>query len=70
MKYLQQFPISHVAVSRGELDEATRKLNTTAVGDGVVFVDVDTLEDSDEPIAKHILKVLPEDCGGMVYLTR
>jgi len=70
MKYLQQFPIAHVAATLGELDETTRKLNTTAVGDGVVFVDVDTLEDSEEPIAKLILEALPKNFGGIVYLTR
>lgn len=70
MKYLQQFPIVHVAATPGELDEAERKLNTTATGDGVVIVDVDTLTDSDEPIARLILKALPKGYGGIVYLTR
>jgi hypothetical protein len=70
MKYLGEIKVLHVAAGAGELDELARKVNTTAVGDMTVLVDVDTLEDSDEQVAKDVLKKLPENFGGMVYVTR
>lgn len=70
MKYLGEINVYHVSANPGELDELANKVNTTAVGDMTVLVDVDALEDSEEPRAKALLKELPVGFGGMVYVTR
>jgi len=70
MKFLGNIQVSHVAAAPGDLDALANDVNTTAVGDMAVLVDVDALEDSDAQVAKDILGALPDDCGGMVYVTR
>jgi hypothetical protein len=70
MKFLGEVKVTHMGATCGELDELTNNVNTTAIGDMAVLVDVDALEDSDEPVAKDILKRLPVGLAGMVYVTR
>lgn len=63
------FQVLHVATGRGPMDEISRQVNTLATGDGVVFMDVDSLHESDCQAARDLISVLPEDFDGVVYLT-
>ena len=64
------FQVLHVATGPGTLDELGRRVSYLATGDGVMFVDTGSLKESDSDVAKELLKVIPDDFEGIVYLTR
>lgn len=70
VKFDEQYDICHVAVDTESLDNLEQGINYTAIGDGVLLVDVDALENATSEVAGRILKVLPKDFGGLVYITR
>jgi hypothetical protein len=70
MKLINKFQIVHVTASPEELDELARGVNYTASGDGVLLLDVDSLENAESPLAGKLLKLLPKKFGGIIYLTR
>ena len=69
-KVLQQLPVLHVATGPGPLDELEEHVNCNASGDGTLFIEVDALQESEATVAKELLKVIPDDFNGIVYLTR
>jgi hypothetical protein len=70
MKLTNKFNIVHVTASPEELDELERGVNYTATGDGVLLLDVDSLENAETPAAGKLLEVLPKKFGGLVFVTR
>lgn len=59
-----------VAMDIESLDDLEQGINYTATGDGVLLVDVDSLENATSEVAGRVLKILPKGFGGLVYITR
>jgi len=69
MKYLQELKVAHVAATGEELDNIARNMNTTAIGDGAVILDMDGLESSEAPVAEELQRIL-KGFDGLIYVTR
>jgi SepF-like predicted cell division protein (DUF552 family) len=69
MKYLHELKVAHVAANSEELDQIARYMNTTAIGDGVVILDMDGLESSSAHVAEELREIL-KGFDGLIYVTR
>jgi hypothetical protein len=69
VKALDIGAIQHVAMDSGSMDDLMNGCNYTASGDGVLVVDVDSLENATSEVAGKVLEVLPKDFRGLVYIT-
>jgi hypothetical protein len=69
MRFMHELKVAHVGATSDELDQIARTMNTTAIGDGVVILDMDGLESSDSPVAEELQKIL-KGFDGLIYVTR
>ncbi len=51
-----------------KVDDLQNNCNYEAAGDAVLLVDTDQLDNSESPVAEEILKALPDDFVGLVYI--
>ena len=57
-----------VYVPAAELDDLIAGCNYEAVGDGVLLVDTDQLDNATSSVAGDVLAALPDDYTGLVYI--